>query len=109
VTDVSNELAGLGALAPGASRHTEAGSVYFHLPSVTFISCGQTLKREALLCMTSNGAYPTRLMLSSPAPKPGNWFLQQALAKTWHYLSVSGIMADHAPVEVLMEHLEMYR
>lgn len=103
------DVVGLGAIAPGATRHAEAGMIYFRLPRISFLSCGQTLTREGLLCMTAHGGYPTRLMLSSPAPKPGNWFLHQALARNWHWLSVSGILADRPPVEVLAEHLGMYR
>ena len=102
-------LLGLAAIAPDATHHTEAGGVYFHLPRITFPSCGRVMTTEALLCVTPHGGYPTRLMLAIRAPKAGNWFPHQALARNWHWLSVSGIMADRAPVEILAEHLEMYR
>jgi hypothetical protein len=64
---------------------------------------------EALLCVTPHGGYPTRLMLANRAPKLGNWFVHQALARNWHWMSVNGILADRAPIEILAEHLEMYR
>ena len=102
-------IAGLAVLAPGVTRHTEAGFTYFHLPNIYFQSCGQMLKREALLCTTPNGVYPTRLMLSERAPKTGNWFVHHTLARSWQWLSVRGIMMDRPAVEVLAEHLEMYR
>jgi hypothetical protein len=104
-----SDLVGVAALAQNAPRHTEAGGVYFHLPRISFPSCGQVVSTEGLLCVTPQGSYPTRLMLAARAPKPGNWFLHQALARNWHWLSVSGILADRAPVEILAEHLEMYR
>lgn len=103
------DLVGLGMITPNPTRHSEAGIAYFHLPRVTFPAGGQLHTREALLCVTPHAGYPTRLLLSAPAPKPGNWFIHQALARTWHWLSVSGIAADRPAVEVLAEHLEMYR
>lgn len=103
------EIAGLAALAPGATRHTEAGITYYHLPTISFSSCGQIHKREALLCITPHGGYPTRLMLSARAPKDGKWSVHHALARNWEWLSVRGITADRPAVEVLAEHLDMYR
>jgi hypothetical protein len=103
------DLAGLAALAPNATRHTEAGSVFYYLPRISFRSCGQIMTTEALLCTTPHAGYPTRLMLANRAPKHGNWFTHQALARNWHWLSVSGIAADRPSVEILAEHLEMYR
>jgi hypothetical protein len=109
VSAADPDIAGLAALAPGATRHTEAGITYFHLLGICFPSCGQMLKREALLCVTPHGGYPTRLMLLGRGPKAGNWFGHHALARNWEWLAVSGIMADRPAVEGLAEHLEMYR
>ncbi len=106
---VDPDIAGLAGLAPGVTRHAEAGITYFHLPGICFPSSGQTLRREALLCVTPHGGYPTRLMLSARVPKAGNWFVHHAIARNWEWLSVSGIMADRPAVEILAEHLEMYR
>lgn len=106
---VDPDIAGLAGLAPGVTRHAEAGITYFHLPGICFPSSGQTLRREALLCVTPHGGYPTRLMLSARVPKAGNWLVHHAIARNWEWLSVSGIMADRPAVEILAEHLEMYR
>jgi hypothetical protein len=48
-------------------------------------------------------------MLAVRAPKPGTWTTHQVLARNWQALSVGGITADRAPVEILAEHLDMFR
>jgi len=107
VSDVESDLAGLALVCDNPTCCAEAGNVYYHLPQVKFECCGQAFEREALLCVSAYGGYPSRLLLSNVVPKQGNWFIQQVLARNWHSLSISGIVADRPAIEILAEHLRM--
>jgi hypothetical protein len=95
---------------PGATSMSEAGHDYIHVPSLRLPEGCTPSKVEALLWMTGNGNYPTRLFLTQIIPGRGaNWTTHTVLGRTWYTWSWKDIPTSLRPIEALAEHLRGLR
>lgn len=104
------QLENLTPLCQGTEAMAEGGITYVYLPGLRINqNDGTVIVRDALLCPMGRDGYTTRLFLSESIPGKGqNWTQHRILNRTWHTCSVQGIPPGRL-VEVLAEHLVMFR
>lgn len=96
----------LRALSAGVRPLNEGGIRYFDLPKLTFLSVGQEVTMDALLCLDPHSGYSTRLFLERPIPERGNnWTAHVIFGRQWHTWSWNHVPATLRPMQILAEHL----
>jgi hypothetical protein len=104
-------LAELRAVVPDAEC-LEVGDVpYVFLPRLKLPPGNSPVEVDGLLRLASGpDGYQTRLLLAHAYPSHGqNWTVHTLFGKTWHTPSFNGVPADLRPIEVLCNHLAVYR
>ena len=100
------------AMFPDADLKTEGGREYVHLPKLRFKVGEVTKEMDALLCLTAEGSYLTRLFLAESIPERPNvhgasWIPpRMILGRTWHTWSWQDVPASPPLIQVLLAHLK---
>ena len=88
----------------------EAGFEFIHLETLRFLSDGDQVEVEGLLCPQMRDGYATRLFLGRPFTNKGqNWTQHQILGRPWHSWSWKDIRADQRLIQILLGHLKALR
>lgn len=96
-------------LCPGAQEMTEAGNRYIFLPKLNVPGVGEL---DGLLRpqQAAGDGYVTRLFLSAPVPSKGqNWQAHRILDRTWHTCSWNNVPASYRLIQILINHLRVFR
>lgn len=85
----------------------EANVEFVHIEKLKFLSDGNEVEVEALLCPQMRDGYATRLFLERPFPGKGqNWTEHQILGRKWHSWSWQSVLAEQRLVQILLSHLK---
>ncbi len=85
----------------------EAGFNFVHIEKLKFVTDGNEVEAEALLCPQLRDGYSTRLFLSRPFPNKGqNWSQHTILDRNWHSWSWQNVPAEQRLVQILLSHLK---
>lgn len=104
------EVEELARLYGSAKVISEAGFDYVHIEKLKFVSDGEEVEVEALLCPQLRDGYSTRLFLVRPFTNKGqNWSQHSILGKSWHSWSWQHVPADQRLVQILLCHLNALR
>ena len=108
---VPSDFADLERVSPGATRMESSGVTYVHLPRLRMPAAVGGCVVEALLRPgTGPDGYTTRLFLSAPFPQRGqNWTVHNLFGKAWHTPSFNNVPSDAPLIEILANHLAMYK
>lgn len=102
-------LAELRQVCPGATLKTEAGLGFVDLPGLKIAVGNEIAVRNALLTLQAHSNYASRLFLSQPIPGRGsNWTTHTVLGRSWYTPSWKDV-APGRPIEMLLQHLKVYR
>jgi hypothetical protein len=105
----ADDLAELRGICPAASYLAEGGCSFVSLPCLQIGVDDRVLTRDALLSLGAHTGYTSRLYLSDPIPDRGaNWTIHTVLGRSWHTPSWNQV-APGRPIEMLQQHLRMYR
>jgi hypothetical protein len=103
----AEDLAELERCYGSAQVIAEANFDFVHIEKLKFISDGNEVEVEALLCPQMRDGYATRLFLSQPFPGKGqNWTQHQILGRKWHSWSWQNVPAGQRLVQILLSHLK---
>ena len=105
-----DRLASLRDISPQASLKTEGGNEYVYLPKLKFQVGAVNKELDALLCLTAEGAYLTRLFLAEPLPERptvhgAGWATRTILGRTWHTWSWKDVPATPSLIQALLDHV----
>ena len=101
------DLAELERCYGAAKVLAEANFEFVHIEKLKFVSDGEEVEVEALLCPQMRDGYFTRLFLSAPFPTKGqNWTQHQILGRNWHSWSWQNVPAEQRLVQVLLCHVK---
>ena len=98
-----------------AAIKTEAGKEYVYLPKLRFKVGEAPKEMDALLCLTAEGAYLTRLFLAESIPERPNvhgaaWIAPRMIfGRVWHTWSWQNVPASLPLIQVLLDHLNALR
>jgi hypothetical protein len=115
VIATDTRLNSLSGMIPDAEIKTDGGREYVYLPQLSF-HVGTTAKEmDALLCLTPEGSYLTRLFLADAIPERPNvhgasWIPpRMILGRTWHTWSWQDVPASLPLIQVVLAHLKALR
>ncbi len=105
-------LASLQAVCPGAQEKQEAGYRYVYLPQLK-VPVGEHIKvLDALLAITGESSYPTRLFLAEQISErqtiggqAANWSQHTVLGRGWWTWSWRDVPVTLPEVQILLSHL----
>lgn len=109
---VDSRLDSLLEMFPDAVMKTEGGREYVYLPKLRFKVGNVAKEMDALLCLTAEGAYLTRLFLAESIPERPNvhgaaWIPPRMIfGRTWHTWSWQNVPASLPLIQVLLDHLK---
>jgi hypothetical protein len=111
VNAADDRLVSLRDVSPQATLKTEGGIEYVYLPKLKFQVGWVTKEMDALLCLTAEGAYLTRLYLAEPIPERptvhgAGWVSRTILGRTWHTWSWRDVPATLPLIQVLLDHVK---
>jgi|SRR6185312_2710716 len=105
-------LASLKAVCAGAEEKQEAGHRYVYLPQLKVPVGGVVKVLDALLAITGESGYPTRLFLAEQiterqtiGDKPANWSQHSVLGRSWWTWSWRDVPVTLPEVQILLSHL----
>lgn len=103
------ELAELRDVCPTAATAAEGGTEFVSLPSLKIPVAREIVLRDALLSLGPHTGYLSRLYLSAPVPGRGiNWTCHAVLGRNWHTPSWNYVPPGR-PIEMLQQHLKVYK
>lgn len=103
-------LASLLQLVPNAVPKDDAGREYVWLPELQ-VQLGEDVRTmDALLCLTAEGSYYTRLFLAQSIPERptvhgAGWIQRMIFGRNWHTWSWKDVRAEQPLIVILREHL----
>jgi hypothetical protein len=112
VSGAEDRLDSVLPMSPGAAMKAEGGRDYVYLPLLRFRVGEVTKEMDALLCLTAEGAYLTRLFLAQPIPERptvhgASWIQpRMILGRMWHTWSWQDVPASLPLIQVLRAHLK---
>lgn len=105
-------LASLKAVCQGAEEKHDAGHRYVYLPELKVPVDGEVKVLDALLAITGDGGYPTRLFLADRIAErqtiggnPANWTQHTVLGRSWWTWSWRDVPVTLPEVQILLSHL----
>ncbi len=105
-------LASLKAVCPGADEKHEAGYRYVYLPQLKVPVGTHIMVLDALLAITGDSGYPTRLFLPEPISErqtiggqAANWTQHTVLGRNWWTWSWRDVPATLPEVQILLSHM----
>ena len=110
---VDARLDSLLAMFPDVAMKAEGGREYVYLPKLQFKVGNVTKELDALLCLTAEGSYLTRLFLAEPIPERPNvhgaaWIAPRMIfGRVWHTWSWENVPASLPLIQVLLAHLKV--
>jgi hypothetical protein len=105
----AEELAEVKDLCSAAACVSEGAQIFVDLPGLKIPVGDKFVVRNGLLTLQAHGGYASRLFLSEPiSGKGNNWTAHTVLGRQWHTPSWSEVPPAR-PIEMLQQHLKVYR
>jgi hypothetical protein len=106
--DTATEFAGLQAMHPDATLHTEGGKPVVLLPKFKFRAGGNSLEMALLLYPSGHSGYATRLFFEKRLDGVGmsqNWTEHTVLGRKWWAPSWKDVTPEQSWTSMLGAHL----